>query len=324
MSSLLLYTIVLIGAVGLYFFIRPGSFQLRTAAGLVGLGAIAYLGVLIAREVGGVDQDSPILYGIFGLIAIYGAGQMVSNRKPVQAALHFILVVIASAALFILMQAEFMAFALVIVYAGAILITYMFVLMLADQVHRDGDDPDDDRRPREPATAVVVGFIMLAVLCDALYGRDHASLRLPPESAALAQQRQWMSLAVLDRSLERAVADVAPGYREVVRRDGLPLMRVDGGTASVLIVDADGVEREVKLDPREMPGNTTQLGLSLVAGFPASLELAGVILTMAMFGAVVLARRQLELGEEQRREVMGLPRTTAEAPENQPARGGST
>jgi NADH:ubiquinone oxidoreductase subunit 6 (subunit J) len=39
-------------------------------------------------------------------------------------------VVIASAGLLLLLEAEFMAFALIIVYAGAILITYMFVLIL--------------------------------------------------------------------------------------------------------------------------------------------------------------------------------------------------
>src|SRR5690606_18331684 len=113
-------------------------FPVRSSGGIVALGAMVYLGVLVARIAGGVEHDSPILYGLFGLIALYGAGQMISNPRPVHAALYFVLVVIATAAMFLLMQAEFMAFALVIVYAGAILITYMFVIMLADQVR--GDD----------------------------------------------------------------------------------------------------------------------------------------------------------------------------------------
>ena len=53
-----------------------------------------------------------------------------------------------------------MAFALIIVYAGAILITYMFVLMLAQQApdpEHPSAQPAYDRLPREPMAAVVAG-----------------------------------------------------------------------------------------------------------------------------------------------------------------------
>jgi hypothetical protein len=43
-----------------------------------------------------------------------------------------------------------------------------------------------------------------------------------------------------------------------------------------------------------------------VAVFPVSLEIAGVILLMAMFGAVVLARRQIDLSEDEVRVAAGL------------------
>ena len=56
-----------------------------------------------------------------------------------------------------------------------------------------------------------------------------------------------------------------------------------------------------------MPSNPEMVGMALVADFPVSLELAGIILLMAMFGAVVLARRQIELGDEEKREAAGLP-----------------
>ena len=48
------------------------------------------------------------------------------------------------------------------------------------------------------------------------------------------------------------------------------------------------------------PDNIDQVGMALIADFPVSLELAGVILLMAMYGAVVLARRQIELSEGSR------------------------
>ena len=47
-------------------------------------------------------------------------------------------------------------------------------------------------------------------------------------------------------------------------------------------------------------------GGRLLRNFPASLEVAGVILLLAMFGAVVLARRQIEHGEDELRRHVGL------------------
>ena len=54
--------------------------------------------------------------------------------------------------------------------------------------------------------------------------------------------------------------------------------------------------------------NTQFVGWDLVGRFPASLELAGVILLLAMFGAVILARRQIEHGEDDLRASVGMSR----------------
>lgn len=48
--------------------------------------------------------------------------------------------------------------------------------------------------------------------------------------------------------------------------------------------------------------NTDGVGWDLVARHPMALELAGIILLMAMLGAVVLARKQIELGEDEKAE----------------------
>ena len=58
------------------------------------------------------------------------------------------------------------------------------------------------------------------------------------------------------------------------------------------------------LDSSVLPTNTQSVGWSLVNDFPVSLELAGVILLMAMLGAAVLARRAIELGEREKRAAL--------------------
>ena len=78
--------------------------------------------------------------------------------------------------------------------------------------------------------------------------------------------------------------------------------------------------KPVNLGGRNAPVNSQALGHALVAEFPVSLELAGVILLMALFGAVVLARRQMEMAEDERRAAAGLPRLGDEL---QSGRGGA-
>jgi hypothetical protein len=89
------------------------------------------------------------------------------------------------------------------------------------------------------------------------------------------------------------------------------------GAPHILKVSPEGFDADVRYTvgaselmlplPHSMiPDNIHRVGLALVAKFPASLELAGVILLMAMLGAVVLARRQIELGEDELRRTTGM------------------
>ena len=88
------------------------------------------------------------------------ASRVITHPKPVYCAIYFVLVVVAVAALLVLQQAEFLAVALIIIYAGAILVTYLFVIMLAHQ----GGSPTYDRRAREPFLAILAAFVLMAAV----------------------------------------------------------------------------------------------------------------------------------------------------------------
>src|SRR5690606_16736150 len=99
------------------------------------------------------------------------------HPRPVYAALYFILTILASAGLYLLLSAEFMTFALVIVYAGAILITYLFVIMLATEAPQAGEVEalaPYDRYSGEPVCAVILGFRLLASFSVMLGGGSAA------------------------------------------------------------------------------------------------------------------------------------------------------
>jgi hypothetical protein len=89
-------------------------------------------------------------------------------------------------------------------------------------------------------------------------------------------------------------------------------VRTRGADAFVMAQFADGTTIELALPQSALPTNSRHVGVELVSKFPAGLEIAGVVLLMALFGAVILARKQIELGEDERRELAGMRRFTIE------------
>src|SRR5579884_1911040 len=73
-----------------------------------------------------------ILFYIFAAVAIASGVLVVSARNPVHSVLFLILAFFSSAALFILIGAEFLAMILVIVYVGAVAVLFLFVVMMLD------------------------------------------------------------------------------------------------------------------------------------------------------------------------------------------------
>src|SRR6202034_453694 len=71
-----------------------------------------------------------ILFFVFALIAIGGALLLILAREPIHSALSLILVMMSLAGLYLMLGAEFVAAVQVIVYAGAIMVLFVFVIML--------------------------------------------------------------------------------------------------------------------------------------------------------------------------------------------------
>jgi NADH-quinone oxidoreductase subunit J len=165
-------------------FILPGHREVtvRKIAGV----ALAVLGLILFAILpssieGGGSRGQAMYFWIFAAIAIGSALRVVTHARPVYSALYFVLTVFASAGLFVLMQAEFMAAALVLIYAGAILVTYVFVIMLASQATGEGDTARQmawyDANSREPAAAAAIGFVLMGVLLYVIYDRAEGLVR---------------------------------------------------------------------------------------------------------------------------------------------------
>ncbi len=159
MSTVLFMLLLTLGGVGLYLAMPGGRLHVGRAALVVLLGAA---GVLVAAlmPLAGSHQQA-LWLALLALVALLGALRVITHPRPVYSALYFLLVIVAVGGMLIQMQATFLAAALLIIYAGAILVTYMFVIMLAQ---KGGGPASYDQQAREPLVGVAAGFVLLAAL----------------------------------------------------------------------------------------------------------------------------------------------------------------
>jgi len=72
------------------------------------------------------------LFYIFAAILVFAAVKVITARNPVHAALYLVLSFFTAAAIWLLLKAEFLAIALVLVYVGAVMVLFLFVVMMID------------------------------------------------------------------------------------------------------------------------------------------------------------------------------------------------
>mgnify|MGYP003682170545 FL=1 len=73
-----------------------------------------------------------IVFYLFGGVLLLSASMVVIMRNPIHSALFLVLSFFASAAIWLLLQAEFLAITLVLVYVGAVMVLFLFVVMMLD------------------------------------------------------------------------------------------------------------------------------------------------------------------------------------------------
>ncbi len=73
-----------------------------------------------------------LVFYFFAAVMVFAAGAVITVRNPVHAALFLVLTFFTSAALWLLLEAEFLAIVLVLVYVGAVMVLFLFVVMMLD------------------------------------------------------------------------------------------------------------------------------------------------------------------------------------------------
>lgn len=113
-----------------------------------------------------------IMFGVLSFIAILSAVLVIFSKNPVYSVLYLIITFFAIAGHYILLNAQFLAVVHVIVYAGAIMVLFLFVIMMLNL--------NKETEPHKPAwiqiSAVIAGGILMVTLVGALKGADKMAM----------------------------------------------------------------------------------------------------------------------------------------------------
>ena len=144
------------------------------------LGGLALAGfVATGRRLGGIGEEAVFL--IVSLVAVFSGAATIVTRSPVYSAIWFALSLAGVAGLLLVLGAQFLGVATIVVYAGAILVMFLFVLMLA----QPSGLASYDRVSNEPLLAAVAGAVLLGLLTLSI-GRMSAGPAAPAAGSSAA------------------------------------------------------------------------------------------------------------------------------------------
>jgi NADH-quinone oxidoreductase subunit J len=169
----------------------------------------------------------PVLWWLFASMAVGGGLGMVTRRNPVASLLFLVLTFFSLAAIYVLLGAHFIAAIQIIVYAGAIMVLFLFVIMLLNLGH-------DYRADLRGGLWIVMGFV----------------------AAGMTGYLLWQALGA------PGVATTATGAQQIAA--DVEQLNVVGAVAMPLFRD-----------------------------YIVQFELVGILLLVAIVGAVLLAKRRI-------------------------------
>jgi len=123
-------------------------------------------------------MEQVIFYG-FAFVLLFAATMVVTVRNPVRAALFLVLAFFTSAAIWLFLEAEFLAITLVLVYVGAVMVLFLFVVMMLDINLTPLQEGFTKYLPLGILVAALITIEMVTVLGASHFGLDIVSAPVP-------------------------------------------------------------------------------------------------------------------------------------------------
>jgi NADH-quinone oxidoreductase subunit J len=149
-----------------------------------------------------------LIFYAFSLVLVTAAAAVVTVRNPVYAVLFLVLAFFSASAIWMLLEAEFLAIILIVVYVGAVMVLFLFVVMMLDI----NLVPFKEGFIRYLPVAVLVAIIMAVELMMVLWGRGRFGADMfpvpPPNSADYSNTRELGELLYTNYLLPFEVAGI--------------------------------------------------------------------------------------------------------------------
>ncbi|MDX1926478.1 MAG: NADH-quinone oxidoreductase subunit J [Pirellulaceae bacterium] len=245
-----------------------------------------------------------LTYG-FCAVAVVLAIAFALIKHPVHAALSFACVVLASAGVYLLQDAAFIAASTVVVYAGATIIIFMFVLMFAQQTNL----LDYDTHKQNPIAAGIVAIALAAtVIAVALKEFPKLEKQLAAKNGEIlvAADESAVTETAANEAAATASSDQAkPAEGEAKPESAADVKDADEKTESMALKSSGAVDEKAEETSAETENaivdrfTVAKLGAAFYTRYLLAIEIAGTLLLVATIGAVVIAQREPAAQEKQ-------------------------
>lgn len=212
---------------------------------------------------------SDFLFYLFAALTVLSAFLVTVSRNAVNGAMYMIVSLVGMAAMFVLLEAYFLAALQVLVYAGAVMVLFLFIIMLLD-----ADKARSVRADRLTVAAATIGGLLL------LSGLIYLTIG---SGAAPGSDRP--AVAELPLGLEAKVTETAVHADQSVD----PTEKGAGGEATLSEATADNLP---------FTTSSRSYGYGLFTKYMLPFQVTGFLLLIAMVGVIVLSKKLDASGEE--------------------------
>lgn len=214
-----------LGGLGVWLSLPRGRAGGRALGGLLG---VTGLGVFAAALPGLSDWLSQSVFWVLAAVTVISGAAAMTFRNPVYCAIWFGLSLAGTAGLFFFQGAQFLAVATIVVYAGAILVTFLFILMLAQPSGR----ARYDRVSWEGPLSAACGAFLVGVLSTTV-----TSVLTSPEAgreATKITQHERQQVILSDQHVKQVGVRLFSRYLLAVELAGILLLAALVGAAVIV------------------------------------------------------------------------------------------
>lgn len=199
----------------------------------------------------------PLFY-LFAALAVLGGILLVALRNPVSSALSMVLSFVGLAALFIGLNAFFVGIVQILVYAGAIMVLFVFIIMLLDL--------NDEEKVKFRSSTIVAGVLIPLFLVFQIVGVI--------QSHNQGDDGEFQALTA--SSLKQSAAEYA---------------MVDGKGDLLKMEEQPAIYRSLAHEKTPKLPDTNLIGQTIFTSYNFPLQVMGALLIVATVGTVVLSKR---------------------------------